>query len=117
MINCDYCQHETKFVSSKVVYGVDYGMIYLCRPCGAWVGVHVGTVKPKGRLANAKLRKLRVKAHKAFDPIWMNGKKKRGTAYKRLSEWLEIDYEDCHIGLFDEAMCRKVVEVCQDYEL
>ena len=38
-------------------YGVDYGMIYYCPQCGAYVGVHKGTDRAKGRLANAELRR------------------------------------------------------------
>ena len=56
-VYCDYCGRETEYVDSKVIYGKSYGKIYLCRNCMAYVGVHKGTDKPLGRLANAELRK------------------------------------------------------------
>ena len=55
-VYCDYCGRETEYVDSKVIYGKSYGKIYLCRNCMAYVGVHKGTDKPLGRLANAELR-------------------------------------------------------------
>lgn len=54
-VYCDYCGRETEYVDSKVIYGKSYGKIYLCRNCMAYVGVHKGTDKPLGRLANAEL--------------------------------------------------------------
>ena len=56
-VYCDYCGRETEYVDSKVIYGKSYGKIYLCRNCMAYVGVHKGTDKPLGRLANAELRR------------------------------------------------------------
>ena len=55
-VYCDYCGREAEFVDSKIIYGRSYGKIYLCRNCMAYVGVHKGTDKPLGRLANAELR-------------------------------------------------------------
>ena len=94
-------------------------MIYLCRPCHAWVGVHKGTSKALGRLANKELREAKKAAHATFDPLWKRkmkqGYKKhvaRGKGYKWLSQQLSIDPKDCHIGMFDVDMCEKVVEIC-----
>lgn len=54
---CPYCGRVAKYVDSSVIYyGHSYGMAYLCRPCNAYVGVHSGTDRPKGSLANAELR-------------------------------------------------------------
>lgn len=50
-VYCDYCGRQAEYVDSKVVYGKSYGMMYLCRNCMAYVGVHKGTDKPLGRLA------------------------------------------------------------------
>lgn len=41
-VYCDYCGKRAEFVDSKVVHGRSYGMIYLCRHCMAYVGVHKG---------------------------------------------------------------------------
>lgn len=53
-----------------------------------------------------------MEAHAAFDPIWMNGGKSRGSAYAWLADQLGIDTRDCHIGMMDVDMCRQVVEIC-----
>lgn len=113
MVDCPYCGQAAVFVdSSEVYHGRSYGMIYLCRPCEAWVGVHKGTDRPLGRLANRDLRQAKMAAHAAFDPFWKNGVMVRSTAYRWLAEKLEIDPQDCHIGMFDEAQCWRVVSVC-----
>ena len=124
---CPYCSGEVVFVDSSEVYrnGQSYGMIYLCRPCKAYVGVHKGTNKSLGRLASYKLRKAKMAAHAAFDLLWKkkqsvapNTHKKRikrgvcmyrNDAYSWLARELGIATQDCHIGMFDTEMCNKVV--------
>lgn len=86
---------------------------YLCAPCDAYVGCHPGTINPLGRLANAELRRAKKAAHAAFDPKWREGGMKRQQAYKWLSEQLGITREECHIGMMDVDLCRRVVEVCK----
>ena len=55
---CDYCGKPAQFVDSASVYhGHSYGMVYYCPDCQAWVGVHKGTDRPLGRLADAELRR------------------------------------------------------------
>ena len=121
VLACDYCGGNAHLVDSKEVYGRSYGMIYLCRTCNAYVGVHKGTTKPLGRLANVELRKAKISAHTAFDSLW---KRKielakcskfqaRKAGYKWLAQELGIDGKDCHIGMFDVAMCNRVIEVCK----
>jgi hypothetical protein len=51
-------------------------------------------------------------AHAAFDPKWQSKKMKRTAAYAWLAEKLGIDGKDCHIGMMDLMMCKRVVEVC-----
>jgi len=106
---CPYCGKEPEYVDSTVIYGRSYGMIYLCRPCDAYVGVHDGSSKAKGRLANKELRKVKIEAHKYFDMIWKQGHLKRTDAYKWLSTRLGIPSEHTHIGMFDVETCEMVV--------
>lgn len=63
---CPYCGRSAEFVDSIAVYRRSYGMIYLCRPCDAYVGVHGRSDTPLGRLANAELRRWKIAAHDAF---------------------------------------------------
>lgn len=36
----------------------------------------------------------------------------RGGRYKKLAELMGLSMAECHIGMFDEEQCRKVVELC-----
>lgn len=111
---CDYCGTPAMFVDSKVIYGKSYGMIYLCPNCNAYVGVHKGTDKPLGRLADANLRKWKNAAHKAFDPLWQKGPflGQRNAAYSWLAEQMKLPVEKTHIGMFDVEKCRKAISIC-----
>lgn len=119
---CPYCNQRTKYVDSSVVYGKSYGMIYYCAQCQAWVGVHKGTNKALGRLANKKLRKYKCMSHYYFDGLWKKkvkqGCKKhdaRRMAYKWLSEQMGIPASETHIGMFDVDQCKQVIEICKRY--
>lgn len=57
---CPYCHIKTEYKNSVDIYGADYGMIYICPKCRAYVGVHKGTDKAKGRLANEYLRRCKI---------------------------------------------------------
>lgn len=114
---CPYCSGPSRFLASSapLYHGRDYGPVYICEPCGAWVGCHRGTDRPLGRLANAELRRAKVQAHEAFDPLWKRGDKlprARGEAYRRLAELLGIEPTQCHIGMLDVEDCMRVVEAC-----
>jgi len=121
---CPYCDVEAVLADSAEVYsGRSYGPIWLCMNCRAYVGVHQNDdqCRPLGRLANAELREWKKKAHAAFDPLWRRKIAKencskgyaRGKGYKWLADKLGIPVEECHIGMFDVDLCRKVVEVCR----
>jgi hypothetical protein len=123
---CPYCGETPEFVDSSCVYhGNSFGMIYLCRKCNSYVGVHAGTKKAKGRLADAELRKAKQDAHRAFDKIAKTGlinklwkqripnTTNREKAYWWLSRKMGVKKEFCHIGMFDLDQCAKVISICQ----
>ena len=59
----------------------------------------------------------RAEAHTAFDPLWQqSGGMSRNAAYRWLAEELGMNREDCHMSLFDEETCRRVVGVCAQKE-
>ena len=115
---CDYCGRRAEYVDSKIIYGKSYGMIYLCRNCMAYVGVHKGTDKPLGRLANAELRRWKKEAHAAFDPLWQRGRfrGRRNDAYRWLAEQMGIPVEETHIGMFDIEQCRRAIQIIGNAE-
>lgn len=120
--SCPYCGSDTEYIDSSYVYGRSYGMIYICKPCDAYEGVHKGTNKALGRLANKELREAKKEAHYYFDQLWRKamstGRKKdeaRNSAYEWLSKELSIDKEICHIGMMDIETCKRVIHVCKPY--
>ena len=112
---CDYCGKRAEYVDDSIVYhGNSYGMIYYCPGCQAWVGVHKGTDKPKGRLANAELRNMRRIAHAVFDRIWRENRQfTRKKAYKWLSEQMGLPEELTHIAMFDVDQCNQCIALCK----
>lgn len=122
---CPYCNGKTEYVDSSVIYGKSYGMIYLCRKDDAYCGVHQGTDKSLGRLANKELREAKKEAHFYFDKIaktklinkiwkeFIPEISNRNKAYLWLSKQTGIEKDLCHIGMMDVEQCNKVVEICK----
>ena len=103
------------FTDSAIVYhGKSYGNIYYCTNCGAYVGVHDGTKKPLGTLANAALRNKRREAHNAFDPLWRKRGLKRSEAYHWLAKRMKLPDYRTHIAQFTMAQCQEVIEICNE---
>ena len=113
-MQCPYCEADVKLIDSKVIYGKSYGLAYICSnypKCDAYVGVNKITNKPLGTLANSELREYRKNAHKLFDELWKCGKMTRTEAYNWLSNKLNLDLNNTHIGQFDINMCKKVIDL------
>jgi len=119
---CPYCGDNATLVDSKIIYGKSHGMMWLCKPCDAYVGTHKNSKRhaPMGNMANEELRRWKVNAHNAFDPIWKhrvvkklhNRYEERKKAYSWLAKQLGIPIRHCHIGAFDLETCKRVVEIC-----
>lgn len=112
---CPYCNKQTEFVDSKLIYGKSYGMIYLCRKCDAYVGTHKNSKKPLGTPANFELRELRKITHLEFDKIWQEKYMSRRKAYLWLANKLGLPLEQTHIGMFNINKCNRVLEVTRNY--
>lgn len=116
---CPYCGSKVELVSNAEIYGRTYGewpWAFMCTDdsCGAYVGIHPFTAIPLGTLANAQLREARKAAKAAFNPRWQRGSMSRSEAYAWLAQQLEMpNVGECHIGWFDVATCRRVVEICK----
>ena len=114
---CPYCGNRSELVTGAVIYphrpDLFSKWFYQCAPCNAYVGCHqTGNGKsPLGRLANAELRKAKSDAHAAFDPLWRSGNMSRHQAYKFLAREMGIPPSSAHIGLFDVAQCKRVVNI------
>jgi len=123
---CPYCSAQPALVGGDVIYphrpDLSGKRFWHCAPCQAWVGCHDGTTRPLGRLANAELRRCKERAHAAFDLLWkrkmatgVSKKQARDAGYAWLAGQLGIAREDCHIGMMDIELCRRVVEICAPY--
>lgn len=117
-VECPYCKGQAKLVDSKIIYGKSYGLIWLCAPCNAYCGVHKNSHDhaPLGTPANAELRKLRLKVHELFDPLWKTGRHTRNAAYGILSTFVGIRKKDTHIGRFNETQCKKAIAKLLTYK-
>lgn len=115
---CPYCGQRAWLTDSRFLYQGkhNFGPVYLCRPCDAYVGCHKDTDKPLGTLANKELREYRRRVHSAFDYIW-RGKllPSRTAAYKWLAYELGLDYSETHIAKFDVETCKKAIAVCREF--
>ena len=112
IVKCPYCLKLAVLVDSIKVYRKSYGLIWLCEPCGAYVGTHKNspTHAPLGRLANAELRLWKMRAHAAFDYTWQSGKMSRKQAYAKMAEAMNMTKKEAHIGKFDIEECKKLVD-------
>ena len=113
---CPYCKSEyVKIISEKDVYGREYKgrKIFACGEypaCDSYVGTHDdGT--PLGRLANKELRLAKKEAHNAFDCLWKSKEMSRGKAYRLLSNFLGIEPDYTHIGMFNVDTCNRELRI------
>lgn len=116
---CPYCKKPAKLVDSAIVYGgKSYGLIWDCRPCDAYVGIHKndGRNAPLGRLANKELRAYKRHAHSVFDPLWQSGRMSRHEAYRTLQKLMGMSPKEAHIGEFDVADCKKLIQLMEETE-
>ena len=121
---CPYCGCKTVLTDSAEVYSRSYGMIYICRPCRAWVGVHKNSKKfaALGRVSNSELREWKKKAHASFDSLWarkidlgFSKNASRKMAYKWLASRMGLKASQTHIGWMDVKQCKQVVKFCKPY--
>lgn len=113
-VQCPYCGGPAHCVTGAVIYGSNrFDLLgkkfWRCKPCGAHVGCHPDTAIPLGRLANKQLRRAKMDAHNAFDPLWKSKEMTRSQAYAWLAEALGISPANCHIGMFDVDGCNAVI--------
>ena len=119
--NCPYCGSGVKAMTGRELYGVArpglHARLFMAcarmPECDSYVGCHAKTGVPFGTLADRSLRAWRVRAHNAFDPLWVSGVWSRCEAYGGLAGQLGVVRGECHVALFDEQTCRRVVELCR----
>lgn len=127
-VTCPYCQRPALRMTGSDLHpsrsDLTNNHYWVCRNCDAWVGCHKPGWEPLGRLANAELRRAKQEAHAAFDPIWKNAmshhgwtmSKARNLAYTWLTDEMNIERSQAHIGEFDLDQCKLTVLICQHRE-
>lgn len=112
---CPYCEQPSRRVTGHLVYPgwpeLAQRVFYYCDNGheAAWVGSHRSSGDPLGTPANSLLRGLRKECHRAFDHWWKSGKMSRSGAYRYLQNLMELPASECHIAMFDEATCRRML--------
>ena len=121
---CDYCDCSTELVNSAEIYnGQDFGKMWICRQCRAYVGCHYGSSKALGRVANPQLRNAKKIAHHYFDQIWAyyqkvhktSKREARKAGYRWLSANMKTPISETHIGMFDINQCLKATKLSKEY--
>ena len=117
-IKCPYCGKSAVLRKASYVYkemaAEEY--VYVCSNypgCNSYVGVHSGSIEPKGTLANGDLRNKRIHAHKLFDKIWKQGIMSRANAYHWMRDRFGLSDEQAHIGKFNDYMCDQLMAECR----
>lgn len=87
-----------------------------CDTCGNFVGCYYKTTNrthPMGCIPTPELRKARIQLHSLIDPLWKEGKIKRNTLYKRLSDQLGWNYHTAQLRSMDDARAvyRMVLDI------
>jgi hypothetical protein len=115
---CRFCGGNVEIVKNSEIYnGREYGewpWAYLCRGCGAYVGMHPFTGIPLGTLADRNTRDMRKMAKDDFNPLWQGGEMTRSEAYSWLADRLGIAVAACHFGWFDADTCERVIEIIEE---
>jgi len=123
---CQYCNQPAKFVTGREVFPHREDLFkrkfWQCVPCEAHVGCHTRGKGYKGNealgiLAKKDLRKAKIAAHAAFDPLWKIDGFNRTSAYKWLADQMNMPTENCHIGMMSVEECNRVVSICMLFRL
>lgn len=114
-VYCGECKRICDLVTGKEIYphrkDLHSKKFYKCSEhrCGAYVGCHPNSEIPLGTPAGYETRKIRHEVHAALDPIWMSKIMTRKGVYSKLAWCLGIERDDCHVGMFDFAMCQRAL--------
>ena len=121
---CDYCGEKAGLINSSKIYGTDYGMIWICKPCDAYAGVNKSRrdYKPLGRLANKELRSAKKIAYDSFIRLCdikmvkdgCSKKEAKQAGYKWLASVLDIESNNCQFPKFNIDICKRVEFICNN---
>ncbi len=116
---CPYCGGTAVLRKASFVYGENAieEHLYVCShypECNSYVGVHKGTLIPKGTLANGDLRNKRIRTHKVFSRLWTSGIMNKKQAYRWMQYKFGLSPEQAHIGRFSEYRCDELIRASNE---
>lgn len=117
-VKCPYCGRMAILHDASYVYKENAldKYLYVCSgypECDAYVGVHAGSLRPKGSLANGDIRHKRIETHRLFDAIWKNGIFSRKEAYRWMQDTFSLNSSQAHIGQFSDYRCDCLMNECR----
>jgi len=123
LVRCEQCNERAQLEAIAPRAGQRIRWRWRCASCNSTVGCHGETKRALGTLADSALRRARIEAHEAFDPLWQRAMRVRGwskskarqRAYAWIAHELQLDASQTHIAKFDLAQCRRVVALCSTY--
>lgn len=121
-IYCCGCQKdvEARLANGAEIYPSRFDLrklpFWKCDGCGNHVGCHhkTGTpTRPLGNIPTKEIRDARKHIHALLDPLWQNGKIKRGKLYAKLAAAIgDNHYHTGEIRTIEDA--RTVYRVAKD---
>ena len=120
-INCPYCGAPAICRPANTVHGSNTWQksshLYICShwpDCDSYVAAHKKNLQPMGSLANKSLRHKRIQAHQALEELRQNRHMEKWAVYIWLEMKLKLSPDEAHIAMFSEAMCDKLISICQE---
>ncbi len=121
---CCYCREDVEALrtSGKEIFPHKHFLhdlsFWQCPACGNYVGSHKKEGTPLGTIPTSAIARLRQDVHRVLDPMWKNGKWKRGVLYKEMAlrlPHLVNHHGQFHVGeLSTEAACRSAFNTARD---
>ena len=116
-IRCPYCgslatKHPASYVHGEKAEKGKF--LYVCDrypECDSYVAADKNGL-PMGTLANKKLRKKRIAAHKALERLYKNNLMTKNQIYVWLQSKFGMSSKEMHIGNFGECYCNRVIYEC-----
>ncbi|WP_455289612.1 zinc-finger-containing protein [Cupriavidus necator] len=127
--DCDYCGMRARLVNpgdDGYPYAEDFGALWICSTCQAWIGVH-GRSKhqtPLGRLANAALRDAKNRLHAALQPLveakmrrdGINVFEARGKALKWLITSMNLASAKVSVHALSLEQCEQAIHYIEAFQ-
>lgn len=119
-VRCPYCGQRLIFRTAdemgfKEKEGVNFWVCSHYPECDTYVRTVQYSQKPRGTVADAKLRQLRTETHRVFNQLYESGYMSKDDAYVWLKEVMGCTGKQAHINQFSEYDCQIVIKEAGKY--